>query len=269
MSNELIPLKEELNTIEQLAKYAMDSKFFDKLGGMGGMVSIILYAKELGISPMTALFGGMSNVMGRIVVSPQQMNAMILRAGHSIDIVEHTDKKCVLEGLRKGSKRPVQVSFSIDDAKRAGIYKEGGGWTKYPQDMLFARAMSRLGRRVFADVIGTMYVEGEIEEGVVLDESKTVPIVPISPEETKAEEHKEVLEEISLEEGLLKVASSNGILNDEFLKTYMEDTITKYKISVSELTKMWIENKDKFIQNYERRKEKLQASTTNPETQVS
>ncbi len=52
--------------------------------------------------------------------------------------------------------------FSIDDAKRAGIYREGTGWTKYPRNMLFARALSNLARMLFPDVIQGCYVEGEL-----------------------------------------------------------------------------------------------------------
>ncbi len=55
------------------------------------------------------------------------------------------------------------ASFSLDDARRAGLVRSGGGWEKYASDMLFARCISRLARRLFADVISTAYVEGEID----------------------------------------------------------------------------------------------------------
>jgi hypothetical protein len=268
MSNELVHSKDDLKTIESLASYAQESKFFAKIGGMGGIISIMLYAKELGLPPMQCLFDGMHNINGKIALSAAMMNSMVRKAGHRIEILAWDEKVCTLKGTRKDTGDSWTETFTMEQARLSGDTGKDN-WKKHPKNMLFARATKNLCRALFADSIGSAYVEGEIEEGVVVEEHKTFPIVPISPEEPKAEEHKEVLEEISLEEGLLRVASSAGILNDEFLKTYMEDTLAKYKISVAELTKMWIENKDKFIQNYERRKEKLQASTTNPETQVS
>ena len=182
MSNEIIPLKDEVQMIEKLAKNAVDSKFFDKLGGFGGITSIMIYAKEVGIPPMSALFGGMHNVMGKIEISPQMMNALIRKAGHRIDIVEHTSTKCRLKGTRKGTDESAIIQYTIEDAKRAGIYKPGGGWEKYPEDMLFARCISRLGRRLFPDVIGAMYVDGEIssetESEQVVEETVEVENIP-------------------------------------------------------------------------------------------
>lgn len=65
------------------------------------------------------------------------------------------------------------------------MIKPGGVWAKYPEDMIYARALSRLARRLFADVIGTAYVEGEIREeklemsdAVVIDEDPELPPEP-------------------------------------------------------------------------------------------
>jgi len=54
------------------------------------------------------------------------------------------------------------TSFTYVEAVKAGLVKQGGGWTKWPKDMCFARALSRLARQLFSDVIGMGYVEGEI-----------------------------------------------------------------------------------------------------------
>jgi hypothetical protein len=262
MSNDLIPTKDDLSIIQTLTKYAVDSKYFEKLGGAGGVMSIMLYAKELGICPMTALFGGMRNVQGKIEVSPQQMNAMIRRAGHKIIEVELTNSSCTLKGVRKDTGETINVTYTIEDAKRAGIYKDGGGWTKYPQDMLFARAITRIGRRLFADVIGTMYVAGEVdevEEATVLDEEESRPplisnieaeIIDVKPKAS-----------ISMDEALSAIAGVHGIENDAFLRQYIEDAMSKSKLmTLDALTKAWCENKDRFINAYNARKEKLEAS---------
>lgn len=159
----LIPSNEEIKGIEVMAKYACDSKFFSNLGGAPGIFSIMMYAKEIGIPPMQAVMGGMHNIQGKIQVSPALMNAMIRRSGHKLEI-DSNDSRCIIKGIRKDTGETCTVSFSVEDARKANIYKSGGGWEKYPSDMCFARAISRLSRRLFPDVIGVSYVEGEIQE---------------------------------------------------------------------------------------------------------
>lgn len=183
-NNALIPMNDELKAIELMAKYANDSKFFNNLGGVSGIMSIMLYARELGLPLMQCVMGGMTNVMGKITISPQMMNGMIRKAGHTLSI-DSNDTRCLIKGRRKDTAEEATCTFSVEDAKRAGIYKSGGGWDKYPADMCFARAMSRLSRRLFPDVIGQSYVEGEIEAPVkfekpleVLEEVKDELVMP-------------------------------------------------------------------------------------------
>jgi len=163
MANELIPTREEMESIAEIAKQAVESNYVSKLGGYAGVFSIAIYARELGIPVMSAIFGGVSNIMGKITLSPQMMNSMIRKAGHKLKI-ECTDLKCTIEGTRNDTGEACSVSFSVEDARKASLVKTGGAWEKYPSDMCFARCLSRLARRMFPDVIGTAYVEGEIEE---------------------------------------------------------------------------------------------------------
>ena len=43
------------------------------------------------------------------------------------------------------------------------MIKEKGGWKRTPEDMLYARCISRLARQLFSDCIGIGYIEGEID----------------------------------------------------------------------------------------------------------
>src|SRR5262249_7733355 len=64
------------------------------------------------------------------------------------------------------------VSFSIEDAKKAKLFKPGGAWETYPKNMVYKSAISNLAKWLFPDVTGMAYVEGEIqgeEEGVLQD----------------------------------------------------------------------------------------------------
>ena len=94
------------------------------------------------------------------------MNYLIRAAGHSISKDPKSDKNCcILHGKRKDNGDVWTSMFSIDDAKKAGIYKNT--WEKYGEDMIFARALSRLARQLFPDVLKGAYTEGEVRDGVI------------------------------------------------------------------------------------------------------
>ena len=78
----------------------------------------------------------------------------MLSAGHEFDIVELTTQRCKVSGRRRGSvKPPLEVTFTMDDARTAGLVKDRGAWKTRPRRMLFARAGSELCDFMFADVV--------------------------------------------------------------------------------------------------------------------
>jgi len=164
MSISVLPNKEEFDILQIISKSASESKFFSNLGGPSGIFIIALYAREMGVSPMTAIFGGFANIQGKITMSAELMNSLIRRAGHKLKINQCDHIACVITGERVDTKETSTVSFSLEEARKAGLVKPGGAWEKYPSDMLFARCLSRLRRRLFPDIVTRAYVEGELEE---------------------------------------------------------------------------------------------------------
>lgn len=164
MSVALIPTKEEIDTLQVMAKAAADSRHFEKIGGYAGLFSISLYAREIGIPPMTALHGGLVPVLGKIAMSAEMMNSLIRQKGHRLDILKADALVCTIKGTRKDTGETYTCSFSIDDARKAGLVKGGGGYEKHTDDMLFARCISKLKRRLFPDIATKAYVHGEIED---------------------------------------------------------------------------------------------------------
>lgn len=162
-----IPQESEFKILQVLAKNAAASGLYTDLGSEQKIFMVLLAASELGIPLMQAINGGIKNIQGKIEISPRLMSSMIRRSGHSI-VVKHCDtSKCLLEGKRFDNGDTFTAQFTINDAEKAGLIRKNkdgsaGIWMKYAEDMLYARAMSRLARRLFPDVIGTAYVEGEI-----------------------------------------------------------------------------------------------------------
>jgi hypothetical protein len=179
----IIPDEHELQVYETIAKKAANSPFYNKLGGEAGIISMMLYARELGIPPMTAISGGLHNIQGRIEISARMMTSKIRAAGHQLKRMTPMEDLtvCKIYGKRWDTGEDMTASFTIEEARAAGLVKPDSNWVKWPADMLWARAITRLGRELFPDVIGTAYVEGEIEERFG---SEVYDLPPSSPKRT-------------------------------------------------------------------------------------
>ena len=158
-----VPATHEMTVYHAMAEDAANSKLYKNIGDKAAIVMNMLAARELGIPPVLALNGGIRNINGNIEISARMMNALMRRAGIRIAIKESTDNICVLTGTRPDGDTAT-VSYSLKEAQGAGLVKQGGGWTKNPKDMCFARAISRLARQLAPDVIGGCYVEGEVSQ---------------------------------------------------------------------------------------------------------
>lgn len=163
-----IPSEHEMMVYHTMAETAVSSKMYKGIGEKAGVMMIMLAARELGIAPMQALNGGLNIIQGKVEISARMMSALIRKAGHIIAVKECSESQCILEGRRWDTGENVQCSFSVAEAQKAGLVKPGGGWTKFPKDMCFARALSRLARQLFSDVIGIGYIEGEISQAAEL-----------------------------------------------------------------------------------------------------
>lgn len=144
-------------------------------GNAPAIAGAVLYGRELGLPPMTSL-QGVAMVKGRPSLYAETMRALILQAGHELQIEEATEARCVISGRRKGSERWTTATWTMADAQRAGIAGAGSNYGKYPRQMLLARASVELARMIFADVIhGMRGVEELIDELDTVTEPAPAP----------------------------------------------------------------------------------------------
>lgn len=179
----LLPNAQEFSMFQTIARAAQTSGLYAGVGQEAKIFMVLLAARELGISPMLALNGGIWNIQGKIEISARLMNGLIRRAGHSIKIVKSTDTECVLLGTRTDGDS-FECSFTQEDATKAGLWGSNV-WKKYPGDMLYNRCMSRLARRLFPDVIGNSYVEGEIRETLAPEKMAASDYEDLTPQESR------------------------------------------------------------------------------------
>lgn len=72
--------------------------------------------------------------------------------------------KAVVTFQRKESPVATVVSFSVADAKRAHLWGKAGPWTDYADDMLMWRAVGRMAKRYFADVLKGLSIAEEVRD---------------------------------------------------------------------------------------------------------
>lgn len=174
--NYAVPLGQELGEVAKMCQLLAEAPYYRKLGP-GGVLAIYLTAKELNLPVMSCLNGGLHVIEGKVTLSAQMMNLMIVNAGHFVEIVHSDENYCELmfeRSDRPGRNAKYTHKYTIEDARVAGYLgkkdpKSGmminvkDNWIKNPKDMLFARCISIGGKRWMPDVLMGTYVTGETE----------------------------------------------------------------------------------------------------------
>lgn len=149
-------------------------------GSVEKVSAAVLYARELGLPPMTGL-GSTHVIEGKAGISAELMRALVLQAGHELTIIENSRQRCVMRGRRKGSDVWTEAAFTLQEASEIRFKTKNGwqplttksNWQNYPADMLLARATTRLCRMVFPDVVHGMRSVEELS-----DQIETVEVEP-------------------------------------------------------------------------------------------
>lgn len=143
---------------------------------------------ELGLAPMQAL-QNIAVINGKPSVYGDAMMALVQASPVCDGIDEHIEGEgtsnpvAVCIAKRKG-RNPVIVRFSVEDAKRAGLWGKQGPWQAYPKRMLQMRARGFALRDAFPDVLKGLITAEEAAD--YLDEAKpkerdVTPAKPANP----------------------------------------------------------------------------------------
>jgi len=124
-------------------------------------MAIMLKGHELGLG-LTASFEFIHVIENKPALSPRGALALVLAHPEydGIEIQDKADAKgnptaCTVQLKRKNG-LCYEITWTMEDAKRAGIVKSGGNWEKYPANMLRWRAVGYAIDVVFPDAIGGM-----------------------------------------------------------------------------------------------------------------
>ena len=100
-------------------------------------------------------------IQGRPALKSQAILARFQLSGGSVQWDELTPKR-VVGTFKHPQGGSLTVEWTIEMAKQAGLYREGSGWTKYPEDMLRARVISRAVRSIYPACILGHYATEEV-----------------------------------------------------------------------------------------------------------
>jgi hypothetical protein len=135
---------------------------------------------ELGLSPIWSLVNIMV-VNGRPSVWGDGAMALIQRHPDCEDVIETNNEaktEYYCEVKRRG-RVPVKREFSVEDAKRAGLWAKSGPWQQYPQRMLRMRARAWALRDSFADALRGFGIVEEMRDIPVERQAKAVEVKPL------------------------------------------------------------------------------------------
>lgn len=128
---------------------------------------VISVGEHLGLNAATALMN-IYNVNGMPTMKADLKLALAKRhpeyAGCEIDA---NAERCIVKMKRRnenGTEEAITSTFTIEDAKRAGLFPKKDNWRMYPQRMLKARAISYAVNDLFPDIVFGMMSSEEAQD---------------------------------------------------------------------------------------------------------
>lgn len=124
----------------------------DYVGKPGNVLVAVQTGAELGLKPMQSL-QGISVINGRPGVWGDAMRALVISHPEFEDLHEEkADTHCTVTLKRRGRSQVI-VTYTMEDAKKAGLAGKQGPWQTAPKRMLQMRAFAFAARDLFADAL--------------------------------------------------------------------------------------------------------------------
>lgn len=166
MSNELTKWAQPTSAQEAktLAGWVVKSGLYPKVRSEEQAIMILAQGAELGLRPVQSL-NFINVIQGRPSLSSQGMLAVIMASGQAegIWVSRIGPYACTWTTQRRSSAAGKQeVTFTMEEAKALGLAGRDQ-WKRQPAVMLKWRALAKLAREIYPDVIGGLYLTEELE----------------------------------------------------------------------------------------------------------
>ena len=153
-------------TFEQaltFSNYLADSDMVPKdfKGKPGNCLVAIQWGMEIGLKPLQAM-QNIAVINGRPSLWGDAVIALVRSSPLCEYIIEEDDGRTATCKVKRRGEPEQSRSFSMDDAKAAGLLGKQGPWTQYPKRMRQMRARAFAVRDVFPDVLKGLSVAEEV-----------------------------------------------------------------------------------------------------------
>lgn len=152
-------IKEALAFAEMLSKSNMVPKDF--IGNPGNILVAVQWGMELGLQPMQAM-QNIAVINGRPSLWGDSVIALVKASPVCEYVIEEVGEESATCRVKRRGEPEQERSFSVADAKAAGLLGKQGPWSQYRKRMMQMRARSWALRDVFPDVLRGMPIAEEV-----------------------------------------------------------------------------------------------------------
>lgn len=160
----------------------------DYQGNPGNVLVAVQWGMELGLQPLQAM-QNIAVINGRPSIWGDAMLAIVRGSGLLESIKEDISETGAVCTIKRRGEDAVSREFTIDDAKRAGLYGKQGPWQQHPKRMMQMRARAFALRDVFPDVLRGVNIAEEARDMPVEKDMGAAEVVdtPQAPAASKTE----------------------------------------------------------------------------------
>jgi len=133
------------------------------------VVAAILFGREIGLGPMTAM-RDIHMIDGRPALAAHRQLALLRKGGVVLLESEVSAERAYIRAQRRDTGEIMAVDFTYEEAelirRRGKALVDGDNWRNYRKDMLWARCVGRLTRRLGPDLLNGLppYVAEEVAD---------------------------------------------------------------------------------------------------------
>lgn len=152
-----------ISEVKQMAEAAARSGLFPSIKSPEAAFTLMMLCQAEGLHPIQAL-RRFDIVQGRVGMKADAMLGEFQQRGGTVEWLQHDAEKCSAVFSAPGLSKPVTVTWTMDDAKRAGLAGKSGPWQQYPRQMLRARVISEGVRMAMPAVVVGLYAPEEVQD---------------------------------------------------------------------------------------------------------
>ncbi len=161
----------EVQVNDYWAEVAQKSGLFPDKTNVFQIKAVIEIGRSIGMPPFQSL-KHISFIKGKINMEVVAQLALFKKAGGRVLKIEATPERAYIELEFQGI--TYTSEFTIKDAEKMGVIRQGGGYEKYPATMLTWRAIGNKLKFIVPDLLMGLYASDELAS--FIDEVKEVEV---------------------------------------------------------------------------------------------